>query len=123
LNGFGIVILDKINDKKINKQNVKKEQNPEEDFKFSDVFRFKLPFWLLTISCVVTYMSIFVYIHVVSDMVQKRNKIDSLTGGKMFGIPYLISAIVSPIMGKVIDKLGRRALLVTFSSIVLIIII
>jgi MFS family permease len=39
----------------------------------------------------------------------------------MFGIPYIISACASPIMGKVIDKLGKRALLVTLSSFVLII--
>lgn len=39
----------------------------------------------------------------------------------MFGIPYLISAVASPILGKVIDKLGRRAMFITLSSFVLIV--
>lgn len=38
----------------------------------------------------------------------------------MFGIPYLISAILSPILGKVIDKVGMRAMFITMSSAVLI---
>jgi len=39
----------------------------------------------------------------------------------MFGIPYLISAVASPILGKAIDKVGKRALFVTISSFLLII--
>lgn len=39
----------------------------------------------------------------------------------MFGIPYLISAGLSPVLGFGIDKIGRRALFVSLSSFVLII--
>jgi len=38
----------------------------------------------------------------------------------MFGIPYLISAVASPFLGFVIDKLGRRALFISLSSLLLI---
>jgi len=60
-----MVILDKINDRKTAHVEIsanEKEKDPEEEFKFKDILQFKLPFWLLTISCVVTYMSIFPYI-------------------------------------------------------------
>lgn len=66
-------------------------------------------------------MSIFPYIQIVSDLVQRRNNIDPKTSGTMFGIPYLISAVASPILGKAIDKLGRRALFVSISSFLLIV--
>lgn len=66
-------------------------------------------------------MSIFPYIQKVSDLVKNRNNIDSSTGGTLFGIPYLISAIASPVLGKVIDNLGRRALFITLSSALLIV--
>ena len=82
---------------------------------------FKLPFWLLTGSCVITYMSVFPYIQIASDLIQKKYNIDSTTAGKMFGVPYIISAILSPFLGILIDRIGRRALLVTFSSVILII--
>jgi MFS family permease len=39
----------------------------------------------------------------------------------MFGIPYIISAITSPFLGLMIDKVGRRALLICMSSALLII--
>jgi MFS family permease len=39
----------------------------------------------------------------------------------MFGIPYLISAICSPFLGKIIDRVGRRALFITISSALLIV--
>lgn len=120
-----MVILDRVNDKKKaaseKKQEEEKEANPEEEFKFKDILSFKLPFWLLTISCVVTYMSIFPYIQKVSDLVKNRNNIDSESGGTLFGIPYLISAIASPVLGKVIDGVGKRALFITLSSALLIV--
>ena len=121
LNAFGMAALDKYGEKRDGGNKDEEEKNPEEQFKWKDVLEFKLPFWLLTISCVATYMTIFPYIQVVSDLVQKKNGIDSKTAGSMFGIPYLISAVASPILGFGIDRLGRRALFITLSSVVLVI--
>ena len=64
-------------------------------------------------------MTIFPYIQVVSDMIQKKNGLDSKTAGTLFGIPYLISAFASPILGFGIDRFGRRALMITLSSLLL----
>jgi MFS family permease len=86
-----------------------------------DVFKFKLPYWLLTGSCVVTYMSIFPYLQIVSDLIQKKYGLDSTDAGRLFGVPYLISAVASPLLGALIDKIGKRALMVTISSLMLII--
>ena len=38
----------------------------------------------------------------------------------MFGIPYIISAILSPILGIIIDKVGKRAILICIASFILI---
>ena len=37
----------------------------------------------------------------------------------MFGIPYVISACGSPFFGFLVDKVGKRALFITLSSIIL----
>lgn len=119
---FGMVILDKIEarrTKKIEPQDDKKEE--EESFKLSDLKSFRLPFWLLTISCVCTYMSIFPYIQISSDLMQKKYKLSSEEAGTLFSVPYLISAVASPILGFGIDKVGRRALFVSISSLLLIV--
>ena len=39
----------------------------------------------------------------------------------MFGVPYLISAVASPFLGFLIDKVGRRAMMISISSVILMI--
>lgn len=66
-------------------------------------------------------MSVFPYIQVSSDLLQKKYNFDEETAGKLFGVPYLISAATSPFLGFAIDRIGRRALIITVSSVILII--
>lgn len=87
----------------------------------SDLYDFPLSFWLLTGSCVLTYMSVFAYIQVVSDLLQSKYHFDKIYAGYLFGIPYIISAILSPLLGLTIDKIGKRAFLICLSSVILII--
>ena len=84
INAFGMVVLERmdkrimkkaqpaVEEKKEAKTAEKKEAEKEEAFQISDLKTFRLPFWLLTISCVATYMSIFPYIQIVSDLIQKK---------------------------------------------------
>lgn len=67
INAVGLVWLDK----KAEKQNPNSEAavvSDDDKFKMSDLYDFPLSFWLLTGSCVLTYMSVFAYIQVVSDL-------------------------------------------------------
>ena len=54
-------------------------------------------------------------------MLQVKYGFDNKTAGYLFGIPYIISAIMSPLLGLFIDKVGKRALMICLSSIILII--
>jgi len=67
VNAFGLVWLDRENEKR----NPKAERavvSEDEKFKWSDIYEFSTSFWLLTGSCVVTYMSVFPYIQNASDV-------------------------------------------------------
>lgn len=119
-NAFGLIFLDK----KAEDQNPSSEQaqlSEDDKFNWSDLYAFDLSFWILTGSCVLTYMSIFPFIQVASDLLQTKYHFDKITAGYLFGVPYIISACLSPILGIVIDKVGKRALLIISSSIILII--
>jgi len=120
LNAVGMVTLDKKQEKQ-NPHLSKAQMSDDEKFKWSDLTKFKTPFWLLTFSCVLTYMSIFPYIQICSDLLQTKYNFSEEQAGHLFGIPYLISAVTSPFLGIMIDKCGRRALLIVCSSIVFII--
>jgi MFS family permease len=118
-NAIGLVYLDK----------KAEEQDPEgeraqlaedEKFQWSDIYSFNSSFWLLTGSCVVTYMSVFPYIQISSDLLQTKYSFDTKTAGYLFGIPYIISAVSSPFLGLAIDKIGKRAFLICLSSAILI---
>jgi nitrate/nitrite transporter NarK len=84
------------------------------------LYSFSLSFWLLTGSCVLTYMSVFPYIQNCSDLLQRKYGFDKIKAGYLFGIPYIISAIASPFLGAIIDKFGKRAFLICLSSLMLI---
>jgi len=92
----------------------------EDKFKFKDVFSFKVSFWLLTTSCVLTYASILPYLQIVSGLLQSKYGFTPEEAGYLFGIPYIMSAVSSPFLGLLIDKIGRRALLMIISSLTLI---
>jgi predicted outer membrane lipoprotein len=46
----------------------------------------------------------------------------SLTADRVMSIPYIVSAIVSPVLGGIVDKVGKRALLAFLAPLVLIVV-
>jgi hypothetical protein len=66
-NAIGLVVLDKYAENKSSNK-VKAALTEDDKFKFKDLYSFRLGFWLLTGSCVVTYMSVFPYIQVASNL-------------------------------------------------------
>ena len=82
----------------------------DEKFKFSDIKEFGLPYWLITISCVVVYCSIFPYTQIANGLMVDRLSFNPKTAGTLYSLPYFISAVASPVLGFIIDKFGKRAL-------------
>lgn len=60
VNALGLVSVDKWAENKSKGETAK--VGDDEKFKWSDVWSFKISFWLLATSCVVTYASVFPYI-------------------------------------------------------------
>lgn len=61
-------------------------------------------------------MVIFPYVQYSTDMLQQRFGFGS-SAGTFYALPYIISGVMSPILGFVIDKIGKRALFIMFSSV------
>lgn len=55
-------------------------------------------------------MVIFPYIQYASDMLEKRFGFSDVTASTLYSLPYIISGVMSPILGIIIDKIGKRAL-------------
>lgn len=53
-------------------------------------------------------------------MLETKYCLSSTVAPKYYGIPYIISGVASPFLGYLVDKIGRRALLIMFSSVFII---
>jgi hypothetical protein len=66
-NAIGLTLLDKKADESA-PQGERAEVSEDDKFKWSDIWSFGTSFWLLTVSCVVTYMTVFPYLQIASDL-------------------------------------------------------
>jgi MFS family permease len=62
-------------------------------------------------------MSIFPFIQTLNTALVDQYGFDSVTAGTLYSVPYFMSAALSPILGFLIDKIGKRALMITISSV------
>lgn len=89
----------------------------DDKFQLRDILEFELPFWLVCVSCVFVYMSIFPFIQVSNTFLQEQFGFDKNMAGTLYSVPYFMSAALSPILGYLIDRVGKRAIFITTSSV------
>ena len=66
-------------------------------------------------------MTIFPYLQNVTKILVIKYQFSKVTAGTYAGIPWYFSVFVSPVLGKIVDCLGRRAILIIWSNIILIV--
>jgi len=115
---FGLVSIDYWAEKK---DNITKEVDDKEGFNWKEIANFEKPFWLVVGSCVVVYMTVFSYIANSEDMLVEQFGFNESRASLWYATPYMVSAVASPILGLTIDKIGRRALFICASSILILI--
>ena len=117
-----------------------KEEGGEEKIVFKDIKEFKASFWYVTLLCVTFYSAIFPYTDLSTDFFAAKwgiARVAETSGGfliKVFnnflhmfntapGISSIIifaSMIFAPFAGRLVDKIGRRASLMIFGSLIMI---
>jgi MFS family permease len=85
----------------------------EPPFRFKDILDFPFSFWLLTGICFFAYCGISPFTAVSVSIIASRYGVSPTITGPITSIPYLISMVLSPILGFGVDKLGSRALMIT----------
>lgn len=116
LNAFGLAITDYWADKKDGNDAVTLCE--EDKFKWSDLTKFSLPYWLITVSCCMFYMSTSVYFMYAQALCVNKFGFDAVMAAQLAVVPYFMSMGLSPILGFIIDKVGRRALFIGISSLI-----
>ena len=76
--------------------------------KISDVKDFPMSFWFLTLACLAYYGAIFPFVSLAQDFFKSRFDFTSQEANSIIGLIYLISAPVSPLLGLLLDKVGKN---------------
>ena len=73
-----------------------------------DIGKLESPFWFTCLTCLFSYMAIINSISVGCKTLIVQYNWTAREAGYLFGMPYLIAAIFSPLLGKIADKTGNR---------------
>ncbi len=86
----------------------------------SDIKQFGASFWFITALCVTFYSAIFPFTAFSTDFFVDKWDYTVVRGGQITSILIFASMILSPILGGVVDKIGRRGTMMIFGSLLLI---
>ena len=124
--GFGLcvvslilgMLLGAIDKKRDQKMGIKEKRTlPEsEKMKLADLKTFGFSLWMICVNCFVVYICVSCFNNIASNYFQTRFKYSTSESGMIISITYAIAAILCPIFGKLVDKVGRRVILIIFSA-------
>ncbi len=85
---------------------------------FKDLTKLSFAFWILVVNCVCVYCALFPFNNVAQTLIAKRYGFDkdNKTPSRLMGIPYGMSAGMTPFVGLLVDKIGRRTIFVIGST-------
>ncbi len=87
---------------------------------FSDIKDFGLSYWYIVALCITFYSAIFPFETFAYKLFMDAHHVSREAGGDLVGMLTLFTMFGTPIFGLFVDKLGKRALLMMFGSLLLI---
>lgn len=123
LNYFVFSIMDRKLDKQLNAAGIADNEGSEEEFKFSDVKEIltSKSFWVVAILCVLYYSAIFPFQKYGANMLQCNLGISATAASNIFRWFPIGAAVITPFLGRFLDKKGKGATMLLYGSLLLII--
>src|SRR5271154_2808329 len=87
---------------------------------FADLWKFGVSYWLIVALCIVFYSAIFPFQTFAVKFFMEAHGTSREFGGFLSSMLTLFAMIATPLFGLLVDLVGRRALLMTFGSMLLI---
>ena len=86
----------------------------------SDIKNFGPSYWFVTALCVTFYSAIFPFTAFSTDFIHEKWGYEVITAGRITSIVIFASMILSPILGRMVDKVGRRGSMMLVGSLMLV---
>ena len=80
----------------------------DQKFDIRDIKTFGASFWLLSAYASIVYDTVYCFNNIASNYFQERFGYSSIQGGIIISITFITCALFCPIIGKLLDKYGRR---------------
>src|SRR3989339_1359467 len=121
LGGLSFVIYS-IYDRRLDKQIKADETEPEESFNMKDVkdILSNKGFWLIAILCVVFYSAVFPFLKYAAGLMQYKFGVDPELSGLIPSMLPFGAIILTPLFGRIYDKIGHGADLMIGGSVLLV---
>lgn len=108
--------MDSRRDKLIGK--LKFSERPEsEKFKFKDIKKLNLMFWILLLNCLSVDTSVYCFEYIASGFFQYRFGYDYVEAGSIMSLTFMIAAFFCPLIGYIADRIGKRVIFIIVSAI------
>jgi MFS family permease len=96
------------------------EQGSTDKVVFQDVYQFGVSYWYIVALCIVFYSAIFPFETFAYKFFMDVHGTTREAGGDLVGMLTIFAMFGSPLFGLMVDKVGKRALLMMFGSVLLI---
>jgi nitrate/nitrite transporter NarK len=98
-----------------------KEKNKKNAIKASEIFKeikmFGLDFWVTCVNCALVNADVYCFNNVASGYFQDRFGYNNIEAGRIISITFVISGVLCPFIGLLLDKIGRRIYFIMFSAV------
>jgi len=93
---------------------------PVDKFAVRDVFKHPASYWYVSFLCLAFYSMVFPFVAFSSMFLQKKFGLSPGQAGFYGSFVYLATAIITPLFGLVLDRIGKRATVMLFGSLVIV---
>ncbi len=97
-----------------------KKEGEAEKFSFQDIYKFKPSYWLVCLLCMTFYSAIFPFTAFSTVLLQTKFGFSAVLGALYTSMIFTASMVFTPLLGLLVDKIGKRGTLMIFGSLLLV---
>lgn len=89
----------------------------EEKIRITDVKNFPANFWILSLICVMYYLTIFPFVGLAQVFFKRKYDLSDTEANSVNSCVYIVAAIISPLCGFLVDRTGRNIMWISLGTI------
>ena len=109
--------IDKSKEKYFKKE---KKEGEAEKFSFQDIYRFRPSYWFVCLLCMTFYSAIFPFTAFATVLLQTKFGFSAVLGGRYTSMIFTASMIFTPLLGLLVDKIGKRGIMMIIGSLLIV---